>query len=105
MALIISDGIESNITQMCVHSSGMGKNVESLEPTIDMPCGVGDKRDMKRPLFNLMIPYYAATVLSVLVSDKKDCEGWLGLALVCKNYGCDDEDADNDEGRGSDDNN
>lgn len=46
-----------------------GKSGESLELTVDMPCGVGDNTGMKRPLFNLMKPNYAATVSRVLVSD------------------------------------
>lgn len=69
------------LKSVCVDAAG--KSGESLELTVDMPCGVGDNSRMKRPLFNMMEHNYADTVLRVLVLTKKivdsDC-----LALVYK---------------------
>lgn len=50
-----------------------GESAVSSGLTVDMPCGEGDKRGMKRPLFNLIKSNYTASVLRVLVSDQKDC--------------------------------
>lgn len=44
-----------------------GKSGESLEFRVDMPCGVGDNGQMKRPVFNMMKHNYADSVLRVLI--------------------------------------
>lgn len=63
--------------RVCVEATGERR--ESLELTVDMPCGVGDNSGMKRPLFNMMERNYADTVLRV--QSKKIAESDY-LALV-----------------------
>lgn len=84
---------------MCVDPKG--QDGELLELAADMQCGVGDNSGMKRPLFNLTMLNYPATVLSCSgFWTSKDCvERLFVLASVCV-----DDDDDDDEDCGCDDN-